>query len=213
MFGLLLDTGAEVTLFREDLLRGWSREHPDWPRGSGAVGPANMGGGADDGHLLLLRIPAFQVGSFTVAQVAAVSRPDQTYSATSYETTAAIVGALGGNVLSQFRIEIDYPDQLLFLKPSGKTPANDFDTVGLILDTNAAGELVVRAVSSSASSITHQNMLPGDVILQIGDASKAPYTLTKAARALSGAVGEQKQLRILRKGQPMTVTVTVSRIL
>jgi C-terminal processing protease CtpA/Prc len=56
-------------------------------------------------------------------------------------------------------------------------------------------------------------MLPGDVILQIGDASKAPYTLTKAARALSGAVGEQKQLRILRKGQPMTVTVTVSRIL
>jgi len=147
-FGLLLDTGAEVTLFREDLLRGWSREHPDWPRGSGAVGPANMGGGADDGHLLLLRIPAFQVGSFTVAQVAVVSRPDQTYSATSYETPAAIVGALGGNVLSQFRIEIDYPEQLLFLEPSGKIPANDFDTVGLMLDTNGAGELVVRAVSS-----------------------------------------------------------------
>jgi hypothetical protein len=212
-FGLLLDTGAEVTLFREDLLRGWSREHPDWPRGSGAVGPANMGGGADDGHLLLLRIPAFQVGSFTVAQVAVVSRPDQTYSATSYETPAAIVGALGGNVLSQFRIEIDYPEQLLFLEPSGKIPANDFDTVGLMLDTNGAGELVVRAVSSSASSITHQNVLAGDVILQIGNASKAPYTLTKAARALSGAVGERKQLRILRKGQPMTVTVTVSRIL
>ena len=211
-FGLLLDTGAEVTLFREDLLRGWSREHPDWPRGSGAVGPANMGGGADDGHLLLLRIPAFQVGSFTVAQVAVVSRPDQTYSATSYETPAAIVGALGGNVLSQFRIEIDYPEQLLFLEPSGKIPANDFDTVGLMLDTNGAGELVVRAVSSSASSITHQNVLAGDVILQIGNASKAPYTLTKAARALSGTVGERKQLRILRNGEPMTVTVTVARI-
>jgi len=148
-----------------------------------------------------------------VVHVATASRPDQTYSATSYETPTAIVGALGGNVLSQFRVEIDYPEQLLFLKPSGKTPANDFDTVGLVLDTNAAGELVVRAVASSASSITHKNILPGDVILQIGNVRKAPYTLTKAARALSGAVGERKQLRILRKGQPMTVTVTVSRIL
>jgi hypothetical protein len=211
-YGLLLDTGAEVTLLREDLLRGWSREHPDWPRGSGAVGPANMGGGTDDPHLLLLRIPVLQVGSFTLSKVATVSRPDRTYSATSYETPAAIVGALGGNVLSQFRVEIDYPEQLLFLKPSGKIPANDFDTVGLVLDTNSAGELVVRAISSSASEETHHSVLPGDIILQIGNVRNA-NTLTEAARALSGSVGERKQLRILRKGQPMTVTVTVSRIL
>jgi hypothetical protein len=212
-YGLLLDTGPPVTLLREDLLQRWSREHPYWPRSRGAVGSANMGGGSDDARQLLLRIPALQIGSFTVGHVATASRPDQTFSATSYETPASIVGALGGNVLSQFRVEIDYPEQLLFLDPSGKTQANDFDTVGIVLDTSAAGELVVRAVSSSASSITQQNVLPGDVILQIGNVSKAPYTLTKAARALSGTVGERKQLRILRKGQPMTVTVTVSRIL
>jgi hypothetical protein len=212
-YGLLLDTGPPVTLLREDLLQRWSREHPDWPRSLGAVGSANMGGGSDDARLLLLRIPALQIGSFTVGHVATASRPDRTFSATSYETPAPIVGALGGNVLSQFRVEIDYPEQLLFLDPSGKSQANDFDTVGIVLDTSAAGELVVRAVSSSASSITQQNVVPGDVILQIGNVSKAPYTLTKAARALSGTVGERKQLRILRKGQPMTVTVTVSRIL
>jgi Aspartyl protease len=209
-YGFLLDTGTKLTLLREDLLQRWSQEHPAWPRSRGAVGPANVNGAADDA--LLLRIPAFQVGSFTVVHVATASRPDRTYSATSFETPAPIVGALGGNVLSQFRVEIDYPEQLLFLKPSGKTQANDFDTVGLVLDADAAGELVVRAVSSSASSITRQNVLPGDVILQIGNVSKAPYTLTKAARALSGAVGERKQLRILRKGKPMTVTATVSRI-
>jgi hypothetical protein len=210
-YGFLLDTGTKLTLLREDLLQKWSQDHPDWPRGSGAVGQANVDGAADDA--LLLRIPALQIGTFMVAHVATVSRPDQIYSATAYETPAAIVGALGGNVLSQFRVEIDYPEQLLFLQPSGKAQANDFDTVGLVLDTNAAGELVVRAVSSAASSITRQNIWPDDVILQIGSASKAPYTLTKAARALSGAVGERKHLRILRKGHPMTVTVTVSRIL
>jgi hypothetical protein len=210
-YGLLLDTGTKLTLLREDLLQRWSREHPDWPRSRGSVGPANVSGAVDDA--LLLRIPAFQIGSATVAHVATSSRPDQTYSATSYETPAAIVGALGGNVLSQFRVEVDYPEQLLFLEPSRKTQANDFDTVGLVLDTNSAGELVVRAVSSAASSITRQNVLSGDVILQIGNVSKPPFTLTKAAQALSGAVGERKQLRILRKGEPMTVTVTVSRIL
>jgi C-terminal processing protease CtpA/Prc len=135
------------------------------------------------------------------------------YSATKFETPAAIVGALGGNVLSRFRVEIDYPDKLLFLEPSDKTPENDFQTVGLVLDTNAAGELVVRAVSSSASPMTRQNILPGDVILQIGTASKAPYTLTVAGRALSGAVGERKQLHILRNGEPLVVEATVSRIL
>jgi hypothetical protein len=210
-YGFLLDTGTKLTLVREDLLQRWSSERPDWRRSNGAVGPANVDGAAD--NALLLRIPALQIGPFMVAHVVTASRPDQTYSATSYETPAAIVGALGGNVLSQFRVEIDYPEQLLFLKPSGKIPANDFDTVGLVLETNAAGELVVRAISSSASLITHQNILPGDVILQIGNVRKTSYTLTNAARALSGAVGDRKQLRIVRKGQPMTVTVTVSRIL
>ena len=210
-YGFLLDTGTKLTLLREDLLQRWSREHPDWPRSRGAVGPANVQGAADDA--LLLRIPVFQIGSLTVAHVATASRANETYSAISYETPEAIVGALGGNVLSQFRVEIDYPEQLLFLEPSAKTQGNDFDTVGLVLDTNSAGDLAVRAISSSALSMTRQNVLPGDVILQIGTVGRGPYTLTKAAQALSGAVGERKQLRILRNGEPMTVTVIVSRIL
>jgi hypothetical protein len=210
-FGFLLDTGTQLTLLREDLLQKWSGDNPKWPRSRGAVGPANVDGAADDA--LLLRIPLVKIGSFSVVQVAAVSRPNEMYSATKFETPAAIVGALGGNVLSRFRVEIDYPDKLLFLEPSDKTPENDFQTVGLVLDTNAAGELVVRAVSSSASPMTRQNILPGDVILQIGTASKAPYTLTVAGRALSGAVGERKQLHILRNGEPLVVEATVSRIL
>ena len=90
---------------------------------------------------------------------------------------------MGGNVLSQFRVEIDYPEQLCFFERSGKGQANSFDTVGLVLDTNSNGKLVVRAVSSTASSVTRQNIQPGDVILQIDDSVDASYTLTKAAQA------------------------------
>jgi C-terminal processing protease CtpA/Prc len=145
--------------------------------------------------------------------VAVASRPNEIYSATNYETPDVIVGALGGNVLSQFRVEVDYPEQLCFLERSGKEQANDFDTVGLVLDANPSGQLVVRSVSSTASAVTRQNIQPGDVILQIGDLGDAPYTLTKAAQALSGVVGERKHLRILRRGEPMSVTAVVSRIL
>jgi hypothetical protein len=209
-YGFLLDTGTQITLIREDLLQRWSKEHHDWPHSTGAVGLANEG---TDPDVFLLRIPLFQLGSFTVNSVVTASRPNDTFSATSFETPAAIVGALGGNVLSQFRIEIDYPDLLCFFEHSGREQANEFDTVGLVLDTNPKGQLVVRAVSSTASVVTRQSILPGDIILQIGGSSGAPYTLSDATQALSGVVGERKQLRILRHGKPMSVTVVVSRIL
>jgi len=209
-YGFLLDTGTQITLIRQDILQRWSKEHPDWPHSTGAVGPANEGA---DPNLFLLRIPIFQLGSFTVTNVVAASRPDDTYSATSYETPAAIVGALGGNVLSQFRVEIDYPGRDCFLEHSGREQVNDFDTVGLVLDTNPKGQLVVRAVSSTASTVTRQNILPGDIILRIVGSSGTPYTLLEATQALSGVVGERKHLRILRHGRPKSVTVVVSRIL
>lgn len=210
-YGFLLDTGTKLTLIREDLLQRWSKEHPDWPHSTGAVGAANVDGASDDAFLL--RIPGFELGSFTVNRVVAASRPNETFSATSYETPTSIVGALGGNVLSRFRVEIDYPDQLLFLEPSVTKRANDFDTVGLVLATNSAGQLIVRAVSASASSVTRQNILPGDILVQVNGSGGAPFTLTDAAEALAGVVGERKQLRIVRHGKPMSVTVVVSRIL
>jgi len=99
------------------------------------------------------------------------------------------------------------------LEPSNTKELNDFDTVGLVLDTNPAGQLVVRGVSSAASTMTRQNILPGDIIVQISGFGRAPYKLTQAAQALSGHVGERKHLHILRQGKPKSITVVVSRIL
>ena len=209
-YGFLLDTGTQITLIREDLLRRWSQEHPNWTHSTGAVGPANEGTGQD---VFLLRISTVQLGSFMLRSVVAASRPNDTYSATSYETPALIFGALGGNVLRQFRVEIDYPRQQCFFEHSDVEQANAFDTVGLVLDTDSKGQLVVRAVSSTASALTRHNIQPGDIILQIGGSSRAPSTLAKAAQALSGVVGERKHLRILRHGKPMSAVVVVSRIL
>jgi hypothetical protein len=211
-YGFLLDTGTELTLARRDILQHWSKGHPDWPKSVGAAGPANEGGTSDD-DVFLLRISALQLGGFQLTHLAIASRPDETYDPTSYETPASIIGALGGNVLRRFRVEIDYPDQLLFLERSIKTEVDGFDTVGLVLGTNSAGQLVVHAVSSTASVVTQRNVLPGDVILGMTGSVRVPQTLVEAAEALSGTPGERKQLRILRGGKVMTVTAIVARIL
>jgi hypothetical protein len=211
-YGFLLDTGSKVTLARADMLLKWAHAHPEWPKSTGAVGMANEAKASDTGALLL-RVPALQIGERSVTNAVIVSRPDETFSYTSYETPAPIIGALGGNVLSGFRVEIDYPEQLLFLDPQGRVKAHDFDTVGLVLDTNSAGQLIVSAVSPSASQVTRQNVLIGDVIVAISGSRKAPQTLTDGAEALSGSVGEHRQMRILRSGKSMTVTVVVTRIL
>jgi len=122
-----------------------------------------------------------------------------------YETPAPIIGALGGNFLSRFRVDIDYPDQLLFLEQSIKNETDDFDTLGLVLATNSTDQLVVRAVSSTASLVTRRNVLPGDVILGITGSVRVPQTLAEAAKAMSRTPGQRKQLRILRGGKVMAV--------
>jgi hypothetical protein len=211
-YGFLLDIGTSITLTRRDVLQKWSRQHAQWPTSIGAAGPANEVG-VPDANAFLIRVPALQLGAFTVPNVAMASRSNETFSSATYETPAPIIGALGGNVLRQFRVEIDYPRQLLFLEPQETRQPPDFDTVGLVLYIDDVNRLVVGALSSSASKVTRRNVLPGDVILQINGLSEVHQSLLVAAKELSGTVGEQKELRILRNGKSMNVTAVVARIL
>jgi hypothetical protein len=106
-YGLLLDTGSRATLAQRDLLERLSATHPSWPHSTGASGTADMPG--SDGSEFLLRVPEVVWGTFHIRNVLFVSRPDAAYSPDHFETPEPIDGALGGNVLKNFRIEIDYP--------------------------------------------------------------------------------------------------------
>jgi hypothetical protein len=212
-YGFLLDTGAKVTLVGRDLMQSWAARHSDWPRSSAAVGPANMTGHDNERDAFMLRIPELDWTIFKLRDVAIVSRPSAVYEQSSQEMTAPIVGALAGNVLSSFRIEIDYPQQMAYLKKSGKPDPHDMDTVGVVLSVNDSGDLVVKGISPRASSLTRENLHPGDVLVRIDGANPSPRTLTAAAQALSGTPGEIKHLLVRRNGIQFTTTVTVAHIL
>jgi hypothetical protein len=210
-YGLLLDTGSRVTLIREDLLAAWSHAHPEWLMATGASGTADMGG--DNGAELLLRVPELEWGTFRLRNILVASRPNETYSLTNFETPEPIIGAVGGNVLSAFRVEIDYPERKTYLEKLREPDPDDMNSAGLVLDVTAKDQLVVVAVSSTAAAETKRNVHAGDIILGIAGERETPWAITDASQALAGKVGKRIPLLILRQGKQVHATVRVAHLL
>lgn len=112
-YGLLLDTGASFTMVSAALLADWSKAHADWKRHKGAHGEAaTLGGQA----LETMFIPRVTWGGHALADVGVVSQQTGVFEKwMSSMMTAPIVGSLAGNVLEAFRVDLDYPNQTLYL--------------------------------------------------------------------------------------------------
>ena len=123
------------------------------------------------------------------------------------------MGALGGNVLKQFRIELDYPDGVTYLERSADDAGDDMNSVGLVLDVDASRRLVVRAISKTATALTKRNIRADDQILEIDGKRKSSWTITEACDALAGVVGTKKRLVIRRDGKVLSTFVTVTTLL
>jgi predicted aspartyl protease len=115
--GVLLDTGASFTMVSEALLKSWGDAHPDWQRHPGAFGEAATLGGMT---LETMFLPRVTWGTGTLPEVGVVSQREGVFEKRmSSMMSQPIVGSLAGNVLKHFRVELDYPNQKLYL--SGPT--------------------------------------------------------------------------------------------
>ncbi len=112
-YGLLLDTGASFTMVSEVLLKAWGTSHPDWQRHVGAFGEAVTLGGQT---LETMSVPGGLWGSHQLREFGVVSQREGTFERyMSGMMAAPIVGSLAGNVLRQFRVELDYANERLYL--------------------------------------------------------------------------------------------------
>jgi predicted aspartyl protease len=117
-YGLMIDTGASNTMVSEVALKAWGGSHPDWPRYPGAYGDAAMLGGQ---ALETLFLPGAEWGSIHLEKFGVVSQHAGVFERyMSGMMAAPIIGSLAGNVLKSYRIELDYPDQRLYVSESGK---------------------------------------------------------------------------------------------
>jgi len=111
--GFLVDTGASFTMVSEVLLKSWGDKHTDWPRHTGAVGEAATLGGMT---LETMTVPSARWGTRELHAFGVTSQREGTFERyMSGMMAAPIVGSLAGNVLKQFRVELDYPNEKLYL--------------------------------------------------------------------------------------------------
>lgn len=111
--GFLIDTGASFTTVSEVLLKSWGSAHPEWSRHPGAVGEAVTLGGTT---LETMIVPSVRWGTQQLQELGVVSQSEGTFEKWMSSMMAKpIVGSLAGNVLKRFRVELDYPNEKLYL--------------------------------------------------------------------------------------------------
>jgi predicted aspartyl protease len=111
--GMLLDTGASFTMVSQALLESWGKVHVDWKRHPGAFGEAATLGGQT---LETMFIANGTWGGQPLVDFGVVSQKTGVFEQwMSSMMTAPIVGSLAGNVLKQFRVDLDYPNQQLYV--------------------------------------------------------------------------------------------------
>jgi len=212
-YGFLLDTGASFTMISQEVLNQWSGRHPDWPRTLGAVGAANMGLGRMEAGATMMRIPQVKLADFKLPSITAVSRPNGTFERwMSPMMTSPIIGAIGGNVLRLFRVEIDYANGTTYLERRG-APDDALDIVGLTLRAQRDGTYLISGVSKENAAEVIEGIREGDKLVRVDKLDVFGAELADVVNALRGAPKQVHILVLERDGRQFILRAPTVRIM
>jgi hypothetical protein len=197
VFELVLDTAISSCLAVDPLLRAWQGDHADWPASASAVGPGNMTGLPVEARVPMLRVPLLEWGPFQLPQVAFTWRG---------EGDVLGEGALGGNVLRLFRVELDYSGGSVRVEQGAPFPEHDAELVGVVLVLGDDGYEVGATVSGL------DDVRPGDHLVAVGGQDVAERALPDVLDLLRGTPGDRKRLTVRRDGETLDVDVPVLRL-
>jgi Aspartyl protease len=212
-YGFLLDSGAAYTMISRTQLDEWRSTQPDWSVLNGAVGAANMIG-SFDAKALMMRIPKLALGSTQLTNVGVVSRPPGTFEKwLSRDMTAPIVGAIAGNVLSAFRVQIDYPQGMTYLEQTGNLDLGDPDAIPLILNPQEDGSYFISGIAQKAGKPLIEGVAAGDKLVKIDSVAVQGKSLGEVLDALRGKAGQIRILTLERRGKQIAVSARVIHLL
>jgi len=214
-YPVTIDSGSAYTWLSKTVVQEWLAVHPTWVRGTGAVGASNMRM-ADDGIEatgVLVRIPDIKLGSLHLRQIGALAiGPSSTnwdfVDWYSKKNPLPVIGWLGGNVLRDFRITIDYPNRMTYWLSQAELDVHDLDQIGLTLK-NKGGEYLVAAVATKNGKRTVEGVQTGDKLLQVGELHTNAATRAAILSAMHGKPGELRTLVLERDNRRFTVQAEV----
>ena len=229
LYAVALDPGSAYTWFKKETTQKWQRNHPQWERGTGAVGESNMQTRADgaEAGATILRLPEITLAGLHLTQIGAlgitphappfppVPRAERVegdfFDWYSKKAPEPVIGWLGGNVLQGFRVMIDYPRHMTYWERERELDPHDLDQVGVTLETrdNEKGYFVA-AVANKNGKPTMKGVRAGDRLVGIDSAPLEGRTRGALFSSLHGKPGDIRVLTLERHGREFTMRVPVS---
>ncbi len=208
-FGMLLDTGTSCTMLSAAVIAELGGR---WPARRAAYGYANMG--ADyDVRATIARIPSMEFAGMTLRDVLCVSRPRGTFEEyMSNLMDGAIVGALGGNVLRNFVVEIDYAGKKVAI--SGRS-APEPPLVQVPVVVEALPQHHYRIIGVAETLVSAGGAVPraGDLLEAIDGKATHQLSFPAVLEALRGKPGDAKTLALRRGDDALELVVAVQTII
>ena len=225
-YAIAVDTGSAYTWVREDVAAQWIKAHPEWKRGKGAVGEANMQSrtGAQ-ARGTILRVPEIKLGSLSLKQIGALGiapeaprippAPGQSkvegnfFDWYSKKAPEPVIGWLGGNVLRGFRLMIDFPRRMTYWKRVSDLDPHDLDQVGVTLEKRSEGYFIA-GIAEKSGKPTVDAVRVGDKLIQIDNVLLSSATRGAIFAALHGEPGSVRMLVLERDGQQLTLPAKIT---
>jgi hypothetical protein len=226
-YAFAIDCGSAYSWIRSETAEQWVKDHPEWKRGNGAVGEANMQTRTDgaEAKATILRLPQIGLGSVQLKQIgmlgiSAEAPPippapgeDQVHGNFfdwySKKAPEPVVGWIGGNVLKNFRVMIDFPRRMTYWEKQSEFDTHDLDQVGVTLEKRANGYFIA-GIAQKDGKTTVDGIQVGDRLIQVDDLQLAGATRGAIFTALHGKPGSVRTLIVERGGNRLTVPAKVT---
>lgn len=212
MVQLAVDNGSAGTWVAEPLAQSWISRHPEWPTVRGAAGSANFFGFPFEAKGLLLRLPEIQIGPYLVQSVALLGLDQGIINWYSTKTAEPVQGFIGANVLTGFRLEIDFPQGMTYWTPT-KTIPESLDRVGLTLRPLPDGRTMIAGVLEQGGKTCAEGVAAGDILVRVDGLDIATLSMGAVMEALSGKPGTVKTLQLERKGKTVFARAKVLHLI
>lgn len=227
VYPLALDAGSGYSWVRGDVARGWMAQHPDWRRAFGAVGPANanMVDFAFEKDGVVFRVPRMTVGALSLDDVGALATApilgafadgllgDFFWDNWSKAAPKPVIGWLGGNVLKDYKLTIDYPNRMTNWQKQRSVDLHELDQPGLTLvrrdDRYFIGNFVRKARTAGADEVIEGAEI-GDELVAVNGAEIRGASREAVLSKLHGVPGDRRRLLLERDGAQIEIDATIT---
>lgn len=226
VYPFVIDAGSGYTWMRGAVLKQWLAAHPDWRRAEGAIGLANnnMLDYSFEKEGTIARVPELVIGSVSARNVGVLGTApvfgaldgligDVFWDNWQKSASGPVVGWLGGNVLGNFKLTLDYTNRVSYWRAEAASNPHDLDQIGVTLVRRDAryfiGGLVRPAGNDTMLGPAVQGVAPGDELVGVGSFEARGAGKAALLAALAGKPGEMRLLRLERNGLPLETSELV----